>query len=319
MSKLQYITVLGCGVLGSQIAWHTAFKGKHVVVYNASEASLDKCRRVHEQYAAIYQADFGASADALQQTHARLRYISDLATAVSEADLVIESVPEVPEIKTRVYQQMAPLLPAHTLVATNSSTLLPSDFAEASGRPAKFCALHYASPVWTKNMVEIMAHAGTHQSTLDEVTEFTIETGMVPIPVLKEQNGYVANTWFVALQNAAQTLVTNGIATPEVVDRTFMINNRGCSMGPMGLMDIVGMQTVYDVCSHWGALNNDAQMLANAEYIKIHFLDKGKLGVLSGEGYYRYPNPAFAAPDFLAVPDLAQAREIAALAGAICK
>ena len=120
----------------------------------------------------------------------------------------------------------------------------------------------------------------------------------------KEQNGYVLNSpWFVPLLTAGVSLVVNGVATPEDVDRTFMICNRGCAMGPCGLIDVVGMKTAYDVSQYWGTVNNDAQMLKNAAYVKERFLDKGLQGMLGGEGFYKYPNPAYAAPDFLAVPD----------------
>ncbi len=314
MSQLKRITVLGSGVLGGQIAWHSAYKGKTVSVYDICETALSNCRRAHDHYAQIYLAEVGASAEAIEHTQARLHYSCDLAEAVADADLVIEAVPEVPEIKTSVYQQMAALLPAHTLIATNSSTLLPREFAEATGRPDKYCALHYANLIWHTNLVEIMAHPGTAEDTLSAITKFAIETGMVPIPVQKEQNGYLLNTLLIALLGAAQSLVTNGIATPEMVDRTFLIANPGSRMGPMGVMDVIGMKTVYDVNNYWGHVNQDAQTLANAEYIKSHFLDQGKLGLQTGEGYYRYPNPAYSAPDFLAVPEMSAVPEIVRLA-----
>ncbi len=313
MSRINNLTVLGGGVLGGQIAWHSAFKGKNVVVFDISDEALQVCQSAHDRYAAIYRQDVGAAEADIAATRARINYSTDLANAVGKADLVIEAVPEVPEIKTDVYQKMAPLLPEHTLIATNSSTLLARDFAAATGRPQQFCALHYANLIWMMNLAEIMAHSGTSDETLRQVTEFAIETGMVPIPVQKEQNGYVLNTWFVALLNASQTLVTNGIATPEVVDKTFMIANRGCGLGPMGMIDVVGMKTAYDVCHYWGTVNNDAQMLANAEYFKTQFIDKGKLGLQTGEGYYRYPDPAYAAPDFLQVPDLSAVESIVSL------
>jgi 3-hydroxyacyl-CoA dehydrogenase len=132
----------------------------------------------------------------------------------------------------------------------------------------------------------------------------------VPIPVRKEQNGYVLNSWFVPLLTAGTSLVVNGIATPEDVDRTFMICNRGCAMGPCGMIDMVGMKTAYDVSQYWGTVNNDAQMLKNAAYVKERFLDKGLQGMLGGEGFYRYPNPAYAAHDFLAVPDASVVRTL---------
>jgi 3-hydroxybutyryl-CoA dehydrogenase len=134
------------------------------------------------------------------------------------------------------------------------------------------------------------------------------------VPVRKEQNGYVLNTWFVALLTSAQMLVTNGVATPQDVDRTYMIANRGCAMGPMGMIDMVGMKTVYDVSLHWGTVTGNAQMLANATYIKERFLDHGLQGMLGGQGYYSYPNPAYADPAFLAVPEATAVPEIARLA-----
>jgi 3-hydroxyacyl-CoA dehydrogenase len=311
MSHVNHLTVLGSGVLGGQIAWHSAYKGKSTVVYDISEEALERCRAAHARYAALYLTDeVGASDADIASTRQRLTFTTDLASAVARADLVIEAVPEIPEVKTSVYQQMAPLLPAHTVIATNSSTFLPRDFAAATGRPEKFCALHYANHIWSGNLVEIMPHAAPTRATLEDVTRFAIETGMVPIPVGTENNGYVLNTWLSALITAAQTLVTNGIATPEDVDRTFLITNRGARVGPMGIMDVIGMKTCYDVSTYWGHLLNDPQRLANAEYVKTHLLDKGRAGQLAGKGYYDYPNPAYEAADFLSVPPLSRLPEI---------
>lgn len=311
MSSLDKVAVLGAGVLGAQIAWHSAFKGKTVTVYDISQEALDRCRDAHAQYAAIYLAEVGASDHDVADTRARLTYTTNLESAVSGQDLVIEAVPEIPEVKTRVYREMANLLEQHTLITTNSSTLLPRDFAEATGRPDKYCALHFANLIWAVNVAEVMAHPGTADSTLIAITEYAIEIGMLPIPVRKEQNGYVLNTWFVPLLNAAQSLVTNGIATPEDIDRSFLIANPGASRGPMGMLDVVGMKTAYDVLRHWGGVHGDQQMLANAAYLAENFLDRGLLGLQTGQGYYSYPDPAYSDPGFLAVPDISDAVEIA--------
>ena len=203
---------------------------------------------------------------------------------------------------------MAEHLAPHTVVATNSSTFLPRDFADDTGRPEQYCALHFANQIWSMNMVELMGHPRTSRETLTAVTEFAIEIGMVPIPVPKEQNGYVLNSWLAPLLNAAQSLVTNGVATAEDIDRTYMV--WGAPAGPMGMVDMIGMKTMFDVFNYWGAENGDAQMTLNAEYIKEHFLDKGLLGLATGEGYYTYPDPAFARPGFLDVPDIAAVPEI---------
>ncbi len=311
VQQLDRVSILGAGVLGGQIAWHSAYKGKTVVVYDISDEALENCRRAQQQYASIYQQDLGADQAAIEATRARLSFTTDIKVAAA-VDLVIEAVPEIPEVKTSVYQALAPHLPPHTLVATNSSTLLPSDFAEATGRPSQYCALHFANLIWALNLAEVMAHAFTSEDTIAAITGFAIDIGMVPIPVQKEQNGYVLNSWSVPLLNAAMTLFTNGIATPEYIDRTFMIANR-CAMGPCAVADVVGMETTYNIFSYWGKVNGDEQMLANAEYIKCQFIDKGLMGLQTGQGFYSYPNPAYEAGDFLAVPDKSIVPEIVRL------
>lgn len=301
---IQKLTVLGAGVLGGQIAWHSAFRGKTVTVYDPSAAAIDRARIAQQSYEHIYRTQLGASDAAIGAARARLTCIGDLRIAVADADLVIEAVPEVPDIKTRAYTEMALLLPAHTIIATNSSTLLPRDFAHSTGRPERYCALHFANLIWAMNVVEIMGHAGTTRATLAAVTHFAIEIGMVPIAVPKEQNGYVLNSWLVPLLTAAVALVANGVATAEDVDRTYMIANRGCAMGPCGIVDVVGMKTVYDITAYWGSVRHDEQMLRNAAFLKERFLDRGLQGMLGGEGFYRYPDPAYADPAFLAPPDI---------------
>jgi 3-hydroxyacyl-CoA dehydrogenase len=303
-SGIEKVAVLGTGVLGGQIAWHSAFKGKQVVAYNRREESLSKIRAAHDKLAQVYIKDVGASTEDIASTKSRLSYVSDLEVAVSDADLLIESLPEIPSIKTQYYENISGLMPQKTLVVTNSSTFLPRDFAAATGRPGKFCSLHFANMIWALNLVEIMAHPGTSEDTLDAMTRFAIEIGQVPIPIQKEQNGYVLNVWLQAMINAAVTLVENGVSTAEDVDRTYMIANRGCTMGPLGIVDMIGMRTQYELFDHWGKAKNDLQMVKNAEYLKTRFIDRGLYGLENGEGFYTYPDPGYADPDFISVPGL---------------
>jgi 3-hydroxybutyryl-CoA dehydrogenase len=314
VSKLEHLTVAGAGVLGGQIAWHSAYKGKNVIVFNRSETGLESCRVAHETYAHIYKQDLGATDLEIEQTRARLTFTTNLEQAVSNADIVIEAIPEILDVKVKFYQSMQEFLPEHTILATNSSTLLPSDFAEFTGRPEKFGALHFANLIWSMNLAEVMAHQGTSNETLDDLTGFAIEIGMVPIPVEKEYNGYVINAMLVPIINAAQSLITKGVSTPEYIDKTYMIFNRGTSLGPCGIMDVVGFKTIYNVLSYWGKIKKDQDMLDNAQYIKEHFVDKGIQGIQGGKGYYQYPNPSFQAADFLDIPDISKAKEIAKMA-----
>ena len=219
VAKLNNLTVIGAGVLGGQIAWHSAFRGKIVSVYDLHEEGLERCRTAHQTYAHIYTQDLDATENDIQETQGRLTFSTDLRQAVADADIVIEAAPEIPDVKTRLYQDLAECLPVRTLLATNSSTLLPGQFAEATGRPDKFCALHFANLIWSLNIGEVMAHHGTSEQTLIDVTGFAIEIGMVPIPIEKEQNGYVCNSLLVPILQAAQSLITDGVASPESVDR----------------------------------------------------------------------------------------------------
>ncbi|MGQ7247957.1 3-hydroxyacyl-CoA dehydrogenase [Halomonas sp. V046] len=310
-TSLNRLTVIGAGVLGGQIAWHSAYMGKDVMVYDINEMSLERCRAGHEHYGRVYALEMGADAERLAATQARLRYSTDLAAAVAGAELVIEAVPEVPAIKNELYARLATLMEEQTILATNSSTFLPAAFAEASGRPERYCALHFANLIWKMNVAEVMAHAGTSLATLEQVTRFAIDIGMLPVPVGKENNGYLLNAWLVPLLNACQTLVTNGVGSPELIDRTYLKVNPGGGMGPFGFMDVIGIGTCVNILAYWGEVNRDAQMLANAEYLKHHFLDQGHLGLQTQRGFYRYPGPRYLDDDFLAIPDAGAAGDIA--------
>lgn len=313
-SKRENLTVAGAGVLGGQIAWQSAYKGKNVVVYSRSEKGLENCRIAQKVYADIYKADLGATDEAIEQTLSRLTLTTNLEEAVSNADVLIEAVPEIPAVKTAFYESIQPFLPEHTILLTNSSSLLPGSFAASTGRPEKFAALHFLNKIWALNVAEVMAHKDTSEQTLLETTKFTIEIGMVPIPLEKEYNGYVANAILLPILNAAQSLITNGASSPEYIDKAYMIMNRGTTMGPCGIIDMVSFKTLSDVLRSWGEIHNDPQAIANSQYLKENFVDKGIQGMQGGEGYYQYPNPSYAAADFLDVPDISKADEIAKMA-----
>lgn len=292
------VTIAGGGTLGSQIAWQTAFNGFNVTVFDAFEKGLEAAKVSHQQYAELFLKSRGASQDEIDQTLARLSYTTDLAEAVKDADIVSESIPENLEIKQSFYQDLANVAPEKTIYTTNTSTILPSEIVSAVDRPEKFLALHFASGIWDANIAEVMGHAGTDAAVFEQVVEFARAIGMVPIPIHKEHHGYVLNSLLVPLLSAAGTLYTQGVADFQSIDKTWMIST-GSKMGPFGIMDIIGMQTIYDIEMLLGKKFNDKAMLARAELFKSNFIDKGKLGVKSGEGFYKYPDPAYRDPGFL--------------------
>ncbi|MDI9260683.1 3-hydroxyacyl-CoA dehydrogenase [Alicyclobacillus sendaiensis] len=294
--RFRNITVAGGGVLGSQIAYQTAFHGFPVVIYDISDEALAKVRDRLEKLKPNYMRDLGASQEQVDAAMDRIRLTADLADAVREADLVIEAVPEIPEVKREFYERLAKVAPPHTVFATNSSTLLPSQFAEATGRPERFLALHFANAIWRHNTAEVMRHAGTDEQVFQDVIEFARAIGMVPLPLRKEQPGYILNSLLVPFLEAAQMLWINEVADPETIDKTWMIAT-GAKEGPFAILDTVGIRTAYNIASGKAKVGNEAYAKL-AEKLKA-MIDQGKLGRESGEGFYRYPNPRFKQPDFL--------------------
>lgn len=292
------ITVAGSGVLGYQIAFQTAFHGFNVTVYDINDDILAKAKDKFKTLSESYVHDLNASDEQIQATFNNLSYNSNLADAVKHADLVIEAVPENPNIKTSFYEQLSKVAVDKTIFATNSSTLLPSQFAEVTGRPAKFLALHFANTIWINNTAEIMGHAGTSPEVFDAVVDFAKSIGMVALPLHKEQPGYILNSLLVPLLNAGTNLLVNDVADYQTIDKTWMIAT-GAPFGPFGILDIVGITTAYNINAMQAEATKDPLKIKTVQYLKDKFIDKNKLGVSTGEGFYTYPNPAYKDKDFL--------------------
>ena len=295
---IKNVTIAGAGTLGSQIAWQTAFKGFNVTVYDAFDKGIVRGKQFHQQYANVFLKLRGASQEEIDATFARLSYTTNLAEAVKDADLISESVPEDLEIKKAFYSDISNLAPEKTIFTTNSSTLLPSQYAEETGRPEKFLALHFANWIWDANIGEVMGHPNTDSKYFDRVIEFAKEIGMVPIPIYKEQNGYVINSLLGPLLSAAGNLLVNKVADYETIDKTWMITS-GTKMGPCAIMDMVGLETIYNIEKLWSDRTGERERKARVAYYKKNFVDTNKLGMKTREGFYTYPNPKYKDADFL--------------------
>lgn len=278
------VTVLGTGVLGSQIAFQTAFHGFDVTAYDISDAAIAGARDRLAELATTYRNEVpGAGDGKAEQTEASITLTTDLAAAVQDADLVIEAVPEVLTIKEQTYRQLGKLAPEKTIFATNSSTLLPSDMKDYTGRPGKFLALHFANRVWRFNTAEVMGTPETDPQVFRVVVEFAAAIGMEPIELHREKAGYVLNSLLVPLLNAAMSLGAGGFAEPEAVDKTWRIAT-GAPVGPFQMLDIIGLTTPYNILVNSG--DEDAQRLA--AWLETNYIGKGKLGIATGEGFYKY-------------------------------
>lgn len=295
--NIKNVTVFGAGVLGTQIAFQTAFHKFNVTLYDIKDEFLDKAKARFKNLGEIYKTDLGATQQEIEETLARFSYTTNLTESVKDADLTIEAIPENVQIKKDFYIQLGKVAPEKTIFCTNSSTLLPSQFAQETGRPGKFLALHFANEIWKNNTAEIMGHSGTDPENFNTVVAFAKAIGMVTLPIYKEQPGYILNSLLVPLLDASLTLYANGVADPETIDKTWMIGT-GAPVGPFGIYDVVGLTTAYNI-TKMHADAGDKQAAKGAKILKENFIDKGKLGVVNGEGFYTYPEPKFKEPDFL--------------------
>ncbi|RIX27524.1 3-hydroxyacyl-CoA dehydrogenase [Amnibacterium setariae] len=279
-SPFPRVTVLGLGVLGAQIALQTAAHGVDVTAYDVDDAALATGRGRLDTFAAEAAGEM-PDAEAYRGAPERIRLVSDLAEAVREADLVIEAVPERLELKRDVWARVGAAAPEATVFATNSSSLLPSAIADATGRPDRFLALHFANHVWVNNTAEVMGTPQTDPAVADRVQAFAEAIGMIAIRLHKEQPGYVLNSLLIPFLGAAAELLVKGVADPATIDLTWR-KATGAPAGPFQIYDVVGLRTAYAVASA------DPRSAVWAAHLKEHYLDQGKLGVESGEGFYRY-------------------------------
>ncbi len=280
------VLVVGAGTMGQQIALQCAARGFEVVVLDADPETLTRAR---ERLTALSAALVGEPAFAgvdLVHVVAAIRYESDAATAASEVDLVSESVPEDPVLKGKVFAELDRVCPDRTVFATNTSSLLPSMFAEASGRPDRLAALHFHQPVWSANVVDVMPHPGTSPETVQLLLGFAARIGQVPIELHRESMGYVFNAMYNALNREAITLAANGIATVEDIDRAWTTVMK-TPQGPFGMLDFVGIDTAWHITDYWATATGDPQLVTNTAWLK-GYLDRGRAGVKTGKGFYDY-------------------------------
>jgi len=296
--NLKNITIAGSGVLGYQIAFQTAFHGFNVTVYDINEEVLEKAKAKFTVLSEAFKADLNSTQQQLEETKSRLSYNSNLEEAVKDADLLIEAVPENPLIKNDFYEKLAKVAPEKTIFATNTSTRLPSEFAEATKRPEKFIALHFANEIWKHNTAEIMGHPKTDSDVFDTVVAFAKAIGMIALPLYKEQPGYILNSLLVPLLSAATNLLVKGVSDVETIDKTWMAAT-GAPVGPFGILDVVGITTAYNINKIAADETQDPLKIKAVALLKEQFIDKGKLGVATGEGFYKYPNPTYKEKDFL--------------------
>lgn len=310
--EIKNVVVAGGGVLGSQIALQSAYKGFNVSMWLRSEASVERARPKLERLRGIYKQTLQAMktdpaaycrgladspdtpADQIDALIAKvdeaadsIRFFTSEQEAFSDADLVIEAIAEVIGEKEVFYGSIRDLLPQQAILCTNSSTLLPSAMMEFTGRPDRFLALHFANNIWKNNTAEVMGTAKTSSESYQAVVDFARAIGMIPLELKKEQPGYLLNSMLVPFLNAAEALLANDVADVETIDKAWMLGT-GAPLGPFRILDIVGLTTAYNIVAASPAAQEPGSTAARIVALLKAKIDEGKTGINAGEGFYRY-------------------------------
>ena len=290
----QNITIAGTGVLGSQIAYQTALNGFKVTAY---DLDVDAAKQRVLALKDSYKRDLDLTDEDFQAGLNNLTFTTNLEEAVQDADYVIEALPEELSIKADFYKQLSKLATAKAIFASNSSTMVPSQLVKYVDRPQKFLNMHFANMIWKCNVAEIMGTDQTDPAVYQAVVDFARDIKMVPIEIHKEQPGYVLNSLLIPFVVSAMSLWVKGVADPETVDKDWMIST-GAPVGPFIMLDDVGLRTVWNIVNELYATQHKELFKQIADKLKEK-IDAGQEGLESGEGFYKYPHPAFEDPDFL--------------------
>lgn len=312
---MKNIVVMGGGVLGSQIAFQTAFCDYNVTVWLRSEGSIERTKAKLELVKNSYMDAINlmampegksfnnwcrgiADADNFNKDELinkvmglsdKIKLELDMKKALEDADLVIESMAEDFEAKKDLYLKMAPLLPEKTIVVTNSSTMLPSKLAKYTGRPDKFLALHFANSIWKNNTAEVMVQPKTEEEYFNEIIEFAKGIRMIALPLKKEKSGYLLNSMLIPLLFSGLDLYVNGVSDFESIDKAWLLGT-GAPKGPFQILDTIGLETAYNVVEMYLKVPSflaPYNFKGMAKVLK-KYIDAGKLGKASGEGFYKY-------------------------------
>lgn len=314
------VAIIGGGVLGAQIGLMCAYTGHDTTFWLRSESSIGRTKPKIERYSAMMLSALEKSKALIgnpmgayvypkglirnwgrinagqideligmaKKNFSELIHIElDMAKAVADADIVIETMSEDPKAKIEVYTALKDLLPEKAILCTNSSTMVPSAFEKYTGRPEKYLALHFANTIWKNNTAEIMGHPGTDPEIFKQVVSFAEEINMVPLELHKEQPGYILNTMLVPFLGAAQALWANEVADPETIDKTWMLAT-GAPVGPFRILDVVGLDTAYNISRMKPDVNDESSLSYKISKLLKEKIDKGETGINAGKGFYTY-------------------------------
>lgn len=264
--------------MGSRISLACAMNGFTVKVYDKNP-DFKKSMPQNIQYFIDYlKKTDRITASQIQNVANSISYHDDLADALESSDLVSESIIESIEVKKEVWSEIDKLSGKDTILSTNTSSLMPSSFADVVKKKSNFCAYHFHD-LFDAKVVDIMPIEQTSSEVISRLYDFSPKIDQVPIILKKENPGYAFNAMLIPWLMSACDLVRKQVSTPEEINQCWVVNT-GSAKGPIELIDQVGLDTFHHVCTSSG----DPLALKNAEFIKETYIDKGELGEKSGKG-----------------------------------
>lgn len=279
---MKNISVIGAGTMGNGIAHVFAQYGFKVQLIDVKQESLDKAIATISKNLDRQVSKGTLTEEGKASTLANLNPITDLASGVSQADLVVEAATENVDLKLKIFKDMDAAAPAHCILATNTSSISITKIAAVTGRPDKVIGMHFMNPVPVMKLVEVIRG----YSTSDEVTQriFEMSKSLEKVPVeVNDYPGFVANRILMPMINEAIYTLFEGVAGVEEID-TVMKLGMGHPMGPLRLADFIGL----DVCLAILRVMHDG--FGNPKYapcpLLVNMVMAGKLGDKSGEGFY---------------------------------
>ncbi|MDJ1131846.1 3-hydroxyacyl-CoA dehydrogenase family protein [Streptomyces iconiensis] len=275
------VAVVGAGTLGRRIALMLASRGGTVRIHDPSAAQRDAAEEyVRQTLPGVVAAREGASPGAVRTT-------GDLASALADAWLVIEAVPEELGLKRRVFGDLDRLSPPDAVLASNSSSFASRLLIDHVTRPQRVMNAHFYMPP-EQNVVEIMTCGHTRRALLDHLLTVLPSYGLHPFEARQESTGFINNRIWAAIKREALQVVADGVATAQEVDRLIELNTG--APGPFRAMDAIGLDVVLAIENHYASQNPH---LPSSPRTLLHtYVDMGHLGVKTGRGFYDdYPNP----------------------------
>jgi 3-hydroxybutyryl-CoA dehydrogenase len=287
LDDIRSISVVGAGIMGHGIAQVFAVGGYDVRLHDVTPEILEKAMaRVRENLRIFTENGFITSEEA-DAAYGRIRTEPDLATAVSNTDIVVEAIKEDIELKRSMFNRLDELCAERTVLASNSSSLLISDFASGTKRQDRVVLTHWYNPPHIVPAVEVIKGVHTSQETADLMYDLLKKVRKLPIRINKEIPGYLLNRIQMALAREAWYLWQAGVASAEDIDLAVKgsLGFRLASIGPLMTADLGGQDTWCAVASYLFPLISDAHTPPEP-YLKM--VREGNLGMKTGNGFYNY-------------------------------